>query len=96
MKTLKITIKKYWYDAILSGRKIHEYREYKPFWISRLVDKKTGGIQHYDRLEMRNGYEPTSPVALVSIKKISIDKIPYDGKLTKCFIIHLGEVIEKT
>lgn len=36
MKTLKHTIKKKWFDMILSGEKKEEYKEIKPFWLSRL------------------------------------------------------------
>lgn len=37
MKTLKHTIKKQWFDLIKSGVKKEEYKEIKPFWISRLL-----------------------------------------------------------
>lgn len=35
--TLKLNVKKKWYDMILSGEKKEEYREIKPYWISRLT-----------------------------------------------------------
>lgn len=38
MKTLHLTLKKKWFDMIASGNKIEEYREIKPYWVSRLVD----------------------------------------------------------
>ena len=38
MKTLHLTLKKQWFDMIESGEKKEEYREIKPYWISRLVD----------------------------------------------------------
>lgn len=37
MKTLKLTIKKKWFDMILSGEKKEEYREIKDYWTKRLV-----------------------------------------------------------
>lgn len=40
MKILKLTIKKKWFDMILSGEKITEYRDLNPFWIKRLFDYK--------------------------------------------------------
>lgn len=36
MKTLKLTLKKKWFDMIASGEKNHEYREVKDFFVSRL------------------------------------------------------------
>lgn len=33
---LKLTLKKKWFDMILSGEKTEEYREIKPYWESRL------------------------------------------------------------
>ncbi len=37
-KILHLTLKKQWFDLILSGEKEEEYRELKPFWIRRLVE----------------------------------------------------------
>ena len=39
MRTLYLPIKKKWYELIESGVKTEEYREIKPYWISRLRDK---------------------------------------------------------
>lgn len=36
MKILKLTLKKKWFDMILSGEKKEEYREVKPYFNSRL------------------------------------------------------------
>lgn len=35
-KILHLNLKKKWFDMILSGRKQHEYREIKPYWIKRI------------------------------------------------------------
>lgn len=37
MKTLHLTLKKKWFDMILSGEKKEEYREIKMYWINRLL-----------------------------------------------------------
>lgn len=42
MKTLYLPLKKEWYDLIECGRKLEEYREVKPYWISRLCTFKSG------------------------------------------------------
>lgn len=39
MKTLDLVLKKKWYDMIASGEKTEEYREIKPYWISRFCYK---------------------------------------------------------
>ena len=35
-RTLRLTIKKKWFDMIRSGEKTEEYREIKPYWFTRL------------------------------------------------------------
>ncbi len=37
MKTLHLTLKKKWFDMILSGEKKEEYREIKKHWCKRLL-----------------------------------------------------------
>ena len=39
MKTLKLTLKKQWFDMILFGQKTEEYREIKDYWVNRLCIK---------------------------------------------------------
>ena len=36
MNILHLTLKKKWFDMILSGEKKEEYRELKPYWLKRL------------------------------------------------------------
>ena len=36
METLKLVLKKKWFDMIASGEKTEEYREIKPYWQKRL------------------------------------------------------------
>lgn len=37
MNTIVLTLKKEWFERILSGEKKEEYREIKPYWVRRLV-----------------------------------------------------------
>jgi hypothetical protein len=37
-KVLHLTLKKKWFDLILSGEKKEEYREIKPYWVNRLCE----------------------------------------------------------
>jgi hypothetical protein len=55
MNTLKIVIKKEWFDEIASGEKKIENRDISPFWTSRLFDVY-GKRRNYDRIEFINGY----------------------------------------
>lgn len=35
--TIHLPIKREWFDMILSGEKKEEYREFKPYWVKRLL-----------------------------------------------------------
>jgi len=50
MNILHLTLKKKWFDMILSGVKREEYREIKPYWRKRLLNKK------FSFIHFRNGY----------------------------------------
>jgi hypothetical protein len=52
MKILHLTLKKKWFDMIASGEKKEEYREIKPYWVSRLVD----GIEAPREWEINEGF----------------------------------------
>lgn len=47
-KTLHLTLKKQWFDMILSGEKKEEYREIKWFWVSRLITHYYGDVVMFD------------------------------------------------
>lgn len=55
---LTLPIKKKWFDMILSGEKKEEYREIKPYYMSRFC-----GMCRADSHEIRfrNGYSAQSP-----------------------------------
>lgn len=44
-RNLVLTIKKKWFDMILSGKKTEEYREIKPYWETRFINYFG---KHYD------------------------------------------------
>jgi len=79
-KTLRLTIKRQFFDLIAAGQKKIEYREITPYWISRLEGRK------YDEVFFRNGYSASSPVVRVECLGIS--------RNCNYFEIHLGEIIE--
>ena len=43
---LYLTLKRKWYDMIANGVKEEEYRDYKPFWTSR-IDRWSGQINKH-------------------------------------------------
>lgn len=43
-KVLTLSVKKEWFDKILSGEKKEEYREIKPYWVARLFYDRFGKL----------------------------------------------------
>lgn len=56
MKVLHLTLKKKWFDMIVSGEKKEEYREIKPFWIKRFLN----GSQNIDPSVLNDKMKPLS------------------------------------
>jgi len=73
-KILHLTLKKKWFDMILSGEKTEEYRERKLYWRNRLFDKK------FDIVRFTNGYGKDKPSFDIEAKDI----------FTTCGIIKWG------
>ena len=40
-RVLILTVSKQWFDMIADGRKIEEYREIKPYWVTRLFQNNS-------------------------------------------------------
>jgi len=111
MKTLKLTIKKQFFDMILSGQKTEEYREIKPFWIRRLAidgminhkDKtvRFNRFREFDQIQFFNGscYSQSLPNFTIQCKGIHVGKgHPEWGAEpgVTYFILLLGEVIQSS
>lgn len=43
-KVLTLSVKKEWFDKILSGEKKEEYREIKPYWVARFYYDRFGKL----------------------------------------------------
>lgn len=43
-KVLHLSVSKQWFDMIKSGEKTEEYREIKPYWVSRLYYDRFGKL----------------------------------------------------
>lgn len=54
-KILDLTIAGKWFDKILDGTKKIEYRDIKPYWTNRLLNKN-GSLREFDEIRFRNGY----------------------------------------
>lgn len=89
-RTLRLTLKRRWFDMIAAGVKREEYREIGPWILSRLVGKT------YDVVEFRNGYSPTSPVVRCHYRgwRQGIGQSAWGAGTRPVVIIELGEVIE--
>lgn len=86
-KTLHLTLKKKWFDMILSGEKKEEYRDVSAYWVAILATKYTGAVggdfqdkhkpnayrfKDWDRVCFRNGYQKNAPEIIVQFKGIHI------------------------
>lgn len=71
MRTLHLNVKKEYFDQIKSGVKKEEYREVKPYWEKRLLNKE------YDLVSFKNGYASNAPVISYPYKGYCIKKITH-------------------
>lgn len=97
MKTLNLTLKKKWFDMILSGEKKEEYREIKPYWWNRLEYPFSDMKIKYDAVKFRNGYSkdaPTIIIECVGVKRGNAKPEWSDNWQGKVFVIELGNIIE--
>ena len=93
---LFLTLKKEFYDQIKSGEKTSEFREYKKYWIQKLVNAD-GSFKTYDFILFQNGYHSTAPQMLVEFKGIKINKNKIGFlKWEKEFEIELGEIVKES
>lgn len=89
MKLLHLTLKKKWFDMTASGEKPEEYREIKPYWVSRICDNyeevyiggdlmdshivKSFTFKKFIHCHLRLGYSADAPQLLREVKEIVID-----------------------
>jgi hypothetical protein len=80
---LHLNLLRHWFDEIAARRKREEYREFTPFWRTRLEDRE------YDFIEFRNGYA-TDALRM----RVQIAGITTRGRGgNKEFVIKLGRII---
>ena len=56
-KFLTLSVRKQWYDMIVSGEKTEEYREIKPYWMNRLLLIKNEESEEYKKLHVGKNVE---------------------------------------
>lgn len=57
---LTLPIKRKWLDMIIAGVKLEEYRDYTPYYISRI-----GHLPKNKEIMLRNGYTLDSPSCII-------------------------------
>lgn len=90
MSSLFLTIKKPFFDLIVSGVKKEEYREIKPFYNKRFFCK------NYTKVIFQNGYSLNSPrieVELLGIEKKNANSEWSAGYSGFCYSLKLGRII---
>lgn len=102
-KILNMTLKRKWYDMILSGQKKEEYREIKPYWLKRFkyfknYDDMCEELNYeYTHILFRNGYSKKAPSFLIELINIDFgNAIPEwsDNWPGDVFVIKLGKIIK--
>ena len=99
---LILTIKKKWFDMILSGEKNEEYREIKPYYETRFMTVYGiawiyGGISPIKEILFRNGCSKESPqfVAKCALH-IGTGKEEWGAEQNKeYYILRIHEIIER-
>jgi len=102
-KILHLTLRKKWFDMILSGKKQEEYREIKKYWNNRLLEGFSVGCcvdglqpKKFDVVVFKNGYQKNAPSMVVELKSISTGEAKPEWSENwkgKVFKIKLGVII---
>lgn len=106
METLHLTLKKKWFDMILSGEKKEEYREMKDYWVNRFcnhdIDRDFLHLAlspcKFDVVLFSNGYAKNRPQVLVELLSIETGNAKpewSDNWAGEVFIIKLGNIIKR-
>lgn len=95
MRILHLTLKKKWFDMILSGEKKEEYRDIKPYWSLRLVEN-SNDLKQFDIIRFQHGYAANCPTMDVECKGIDVNVgVPeWGAEYGKAyFVISLGKIL---
>lgn len=84
---------------IASGEKKEEYRQDKMYWRRRfLIPGVVADMRMFDEVHFTNGYGSHRPFMRVKCMRITADRGKCKtewGYTSGCYVIHLGEILEK-
>ena len=83
-KILHLNLYRKYFDAIVNGTKVFEYRQKTDYWKKRIEGRE------YDIIKFRNGYAKDAPTMLVEYKGYNIGK-EYELKLGKVTEVSYGK-----
>lgn len=94
-----LTIKKKWFDMILSGEKTEEYRAIKPYYTARFRKLWGGSLVGGDaerEITFQNGYKSDAPsfTAVCTIRK-GYGKKEWGADRKECYILKIHEIKER-
>ena len=101
-KTLKTSLKKELFDAVLTGEKTVDYRDCSPYWKARLMEKgdndQYAAFREYDTVLIRNGNGVDARLVEVAFEGTRIyeySEAPEEGEDEDIyyFAISLGKVL---
>lgn len=98
MKTLHLNLRRKWFDMILSGEKLEEYREMSVYWSDRFLINHKGVICKWDTITFSNGYAKNRNQFVIELKEIKMDmgKTQWGAELHKIyFVLYLGKIINE-
>ena len=84
-KILHLNLYRKYFDAIVNGTKVFEYRQKTDYWKKRIEGRE------YDIIKFRNGYAKDAPTMLVEYKGYNIG---FNVLCEEKYMINLGKVIE--
>ena len=92
--TLRLPIKGKWFNKIVSGDKKEEYRDIKPYYKSRFLNKD-GSFKSFKYVEFVNGYGHRSPRAVFECLGIKegLGDVKMGAPFVYCYIVLIGEMI---
>ena len=100
MKVLHLTLKKEWFDMILSGEKKEDYRELKSYWNARLNANTYEGFfkpKQFDVVELANGYSRDSRKIIIQFDYTTVREglIKWGANAgEKYFVVRFGKILE--
>jgi len=82
-RVLHLNLVRRWFDEIAAGTKRKEFRQFTPYWQTRLSGRE------YDFIEFRNGYATNAPRMHVQFRGVTVRG---RGR-NKEFVIKLGRIL---